>query len=111
MTELLFVQLPGEFIQAPLVDAWQQVSRMRLVVECRNGWCALCQTAAQRLVHYSLEWLLRFPSNLRQSVGQIVFERERCPHRDIMMPLISDVKMHSRDGDVRRPIAYAIHSS
>jgi hypothetical protein len=36
---------------------------------------------------------LRFPCNLRQSVGQIVFERERCPHTDIMMPRISDVKM------------------
>ena len=86
MAETLFVQLPGEFIQAPLVDARQQVSRMRLVVERRNRWRALGETAAQCLVHYSLEWLTRFTCDLRQSVGQIVFEREGCPRMDIMMP-------------------------
>ena len=71
-------QLPGEFIEAPRVDAGQQVSRMRLVVECGNRRCALRQTAAQRLVHHYLEGLLRFPCDLREPVGKIVFKRKGC---------------------------------
>ena len=66
---------------------------MRLVVECGNGRCVLGQTAAQCLVQHNLEGLLRFPCDLRELVGKIVFEREGCPHRDIMMPLSFDVKM------------------
>ena len=66
---------------------------MRLVVEWGNGGCAFGQTAAQRLVHHGLEGLLRFPYDLRQPVGKIVFEREGRPHTDIMMPRLSDVKM------------------
>ena len=66
---------------------------MRLVIECRNRRCALGQTAPQRLVHHCLEGLLRFPRDLGQPVGKIVFDREGCPHIDIMMPLVPDVKM------------------
>ena len=66
---------------------------MRLVVECRNARRALSQTAAQHLVQHCLEGLMRFPRDLRELVGKIVFEREGCPHTDIMMPFESDVKM------------------
>ena len=69
---------------------------MRLVVECGHTGCALGQTAAQRLVEHNLKGLLRFPCDLREPVGKIVFECEGCPHRDIMMPLSFDVKMLER---------------
>ena len=69
---------------------------MRLVVECGNARRALSQTAAQHLVQHCLEGLTRFARNLREVVGQIVFDREGRPHIDIMMPLTFDVKMLTR---------------
>ena len=92
ISEPLFLGLPGKLVQSPVINAREQAPVVGMIIERRGGRRQFAQTATQCFVYNRLKCQISFPRDLRQTVGQIVFESQRCSHIDIMMSSSVDVK-------------------
>ena len=92
--KLLVVELAGEFIEPPGVDARKQSACVRLVVEgVHCGRRKLTQATAKCFVYNSFEGLTGLAGELGEALSKIFFNGEGGSHIDIMMYSPGDVKM------------------